>query len=95
MPRDAEMTAAPVILANLTALTAEALPPVEAVLARAKDAVRDLVTVTEKSRARRLRRSRPPHMVWPGLPPMLRRCARCKHGPNSWAVRASLVILNN
>jgi len=48
MPRDAEMTAAPVILANLTALTAEALPPVEAVLARAKDAVRDLVTVDGK-----------------------------------------------
>ena len=48
MPRDAEMTAAPVILANLTALTAEALPPVEAVLARAKDAVRDLATVDGK-----------------------------------------------
>lgn len=48
MPRDAEMTAANVILANLTALTAEALPSVEAVLARAKDAVRDLVTVDGK-----------------------------------------------
>ena len=48
MPRDAEMTAANLILANLTALTAEALPSVEAVLARAKDAVRDLVTVDGK-----------------------------------------------
>ena len=48
MPRGAEMTAANVILANLTALTAEALPSVEAVLARAKDAVRDLVTVDGK-----------------------------------------------
>ncbi|MCV2875777.1 acyl-CoA dehydrogenase family protein [Rhodobacteraceae bacterium XHP0102] len=48
MPRDAEMTAAPVILANLTALTAEALPAVEAVLDRAKAVVLDLVSVEGK-----------------------------------------------
>ncbi len=48
MPRDAEMTAAPVILANLTVLTAEALSPVEAILDRAKAVVRDLVSVEGK-----------------------------------------------